>query len=173
VQEQVNGGDWSTVSTIQALHFNFQLALGSRYNFRVRAVADGATSNWQTGVAFSVVGLQQTTLTYSGKWKTTTNTNLWGGTGKSTKARGGSASTTVTGRTFAIIGNMGPGNGAAKLYVDGVLKQTLNEHAASTSYRNIVGNWAWGVTGTHALKVVNSATSRHPRFDVDGVVVFQ
>ena len=68
---------------------------------------------------------------------------------------------------------MGSGNGSASLFVDGTLNATLNEHATATSYRNIVGRWGWTSTGTHTIKIVNSATKGHPRFDLDGVVVFQ
>lgn len=49
--------------------------------------------------------------------------------------------------------------------VDGAFNATLNEHASATSYRNIVGRWGWTETGSHTIKIVNSATSGHPRFD--------
>jgi hypothetical protein len=173
LQEQVNGGAWATVFTGTALQFNTQLAFGSTYDFRVRTDLGGGSSAWVANSPFKVVAFQQTAMSYTGTWSNATNAKLWGGTGKFTKAAKASASLTFNGRTFAIIGNMGTGNGSASLYVDGALNTTLNEHAPTTTYRNIVGKWGWTATGSHTIKIVNSATSGHPRFDIDGVVVFQ
>jgi hypothetical protein len=173
LQEQVNGGAWTTVYSGTGLSFNTQLVFGDTYDFQVRAVKGGVPSQWQQNTPFTVMAFQQTAATYTGTWTNTTNTNQWGGSGKYTKAKNASASLTFRGRTFAIIGNMGTGNSSASLYVDGAFNATLNEHASATSFRNIVGRWGWTETGTHTIKIVNSATSGHPRFDLDGVVVFQ
>ena len=46
-------------------------------------------------------------------------------------------------------------------------RATVNLYSASYLARQIVyaANWTWN--GTHTLKVVNLATSGHPRIDVD------
>jgi hypothetical protein len=173
LQEQVNGGAWTTVYTGTALQFQTQLAFNSTYDFRVRSTLSGTASGWVANTAFTVVPYPESAMTFTGTWTSTSNTQLWGGIGKYTKAANAAASLSFNGRTFAIIGNKGPGNGSAKLYVDGVAKSTMNEHATGTSYRNIVGQWGWPSTGSHTVKIANLATSGHPRFDVDGIVVFQ
>jgi hypothetical protein len=172
LQEQVSGGSWTTLYTGTTPRFATQLAFGDTYNFQVRASMGGTSSAWQGGASFSVLGLQESAFSTTGTWTAASNTKLWGGMGEYTKAGGASAALSFTGRAFAIIGSRAPGNGSAKLYVDSTLNATLNEHAATTSYRDIVGSWASASTGGHTLKIVNSATSGHPRFDLDGVVVF-
>jgi hypothetical protein len=61
------------------------------------------------------------------------------------------------------------------VYVDGAAdpRLSLNERASKTTHLNVVGRWGWAVTGSHSIKIVNVASSGHPRFDIDGVVVFQ
>jgi hypothetical protein len=157
--------------------FKSQFVFNSSDAFRVRSWSGGTyASYWQKdylGGGFTVLRYQESSLSNTGTWTATANTQLWGGTGEYAKAAGASASITFVGRTFAIIGNKGPGNGSAKLYVDGVAKTTMNEHATATSYRNIVGTWGWSTRDYHTIKIVNLATSGQPRFDIDGIVVIQ
>jgi hypothetical protein len=173
LQEQVNGGSWTTIYTGTKPQFTTHLAFGHAYDLQVQATEGGTGSAWQAGASFTVLGLQQSTFSTAGTWNSASNTKLWGGTEIATKAAGAAASATFTSSAFALIGTMGAGNGSAKLYVDGTLDSTLNEHAASTSYRDIVGSWSSASTGTHTIKIVNSATSGHQRFDLDGLVIFQ
>jgi hypothetical protein len=149
------------------------VSFGDTYGFQVRAVKGSSSSAWQPATSFTVVGRQQTAFSTTGKWAATSSTNLWGGSAMFSKASGASASMSFTGRAFAIIGDTGPGNGSAKVYVDGALTATVSEHATSTTYRNIVGHWSADTSAGHTLEIVNSATSGHPRFDLDGLVVFR
>jgi hypothetical protein len=173
LQQQVNGGAWTTIYSGAAPQFTSDVSFGDTYGFQVRAVKGSSSSAWQPAASFTVIGSQQTAFSTTGKWTATSSTNLWGGSAMFTKASGATASLSFTGHAFAIIGNMGSGNGSARVYVDGTLTATANEHASSTTSRNIVGQWSTTTSGSHSLKIINSATSGHPRFDLDGLVVFQ
>jgi hypothetical protein len=54
------------------------------------------------------------------------------------------------------------------VYVDGVLKATVSTKAASKLNRVIAYAVQWATDGAHTLKIVNAATSGHPRVTVDG-----
>jgi hypothetical protein len=173
LQVQVNGGSWRTISN--GLQATYDLSLGDTYDFRVRAAAGYITTPWVTNTPFTVMGFQDPSLAYTGAWATSAEPQFWGGTDEYTTASKASANLTFSGRTFAIIGSLSSSNGSAALWVDGQWHSRLDESWSSpgTSGPTIVGRWGWTATGTHTIKIVNSATKGHPRFDIDGVVVFQ
>ncbi len=174
LQEQVNGGSWTTVlSGTTALQFKTQLVSNTSYAFRVEAVAGSNMSAFAANTPFAVLPFQDSALSYSGTWSLGSVSTLWGGSDHFTKAAGASASLSFTGRNVAVIGSMGTGNGSAKEYIDGALVKTISENAGSTKYRQVVAKWGWSTPGPHTIKMVNVATSGHPRFDIDGIVVFQ
>ena len=59
-------------------------------------------------------------------------------------------------------------HGSAKVYIDGVLKATINTRSSSKLNRVVAYQFAWASNGAHTLKIVNLATSGHPRISVDG-----
>jgi hypothetical protein len=174
LQEQVNGGSWTTVTSgTTAVQFKTQLTFNNSYAFRVEAVSGTNTSAFAANSAFTVLAYQDSALSYTGTWAMGGVSNLWGGSDHYTKAAGASGSFSFTGRNVAVIGNMGTGNGSANEYVDGVRIKTVSEYASSTKYRQVVARRGWPTPGSHTIKMVNVATSGHPRFDIDGIVVFQ
>jgi hypothetical protein len=54
------------------------------------------------------------------------------------------------------------------VYVDGVLKATVNARSSSQRNRVIAYAAQWPADGAHTIRVVNLATSGHPRTTVDG-----
>jgi hypothetical protein len=56
------------------------------------------------------------------------------------------------------------------VYVDGVLKATVNTQSSITLDRVIAYKVEWATSGPHKIKIVNKATAGHPRISVDGFV---
>ncbi len=52
------------------------------------------------------------------------------------------------------------------MYVDGVLRKTVDTHATTTRHRVVVWQGLFR-SGQHTLRVVNRATAGHPRIDLD------
>ena len=173
LQEEIDGGAWATVYSGARQQFETPLAFNTTYEFRVRSTLPDSSSDWTADTPFTVLSYQDAVIKYSGPWTKLRNTQLWGGTDRFTKAANATASLSISGRTFAIIGRASTGNGSAKLYVDGDYKATLNEHASKTTFRDIISGWGSPRTGSHTIRIVNLATSGHPRFDIDGIVVFR
>ena len=124
------------------------------------AQEDGATFGYG-----DVIG----TPAYTGTWGTSHCTCFSGG-GSTRRTTQAGASVTFTGgpsRT-ALVMAKGPDRGAAKVYVNGVLKATVNTYSATKLNRAVVWN---GATNAGPVKVVNVATAGHPRIDLDAVLV--
>lgn len=173
LQEQVNGGVWTTVFSGSATKFSTSVLPGSTFNFEARALSGSGVSAWAIGTPFSVDTFQEGAATYNGSWTSLSAFSYWGGTAKSTTSAGASATLHFTGRNVALIGTVGPSYGGFKEYVDGVLVRSPTAYASTVSYRRVLARWGWSVTGSHTIRIVNSASSGHPKLVIDGFVVFR
>lgn len=70
---------------------------------------------------------------------------------------------------FALIMARGPNRGSASVYVDGVLDKVVDTYSATKEQRILVYD-TWMPAGEHTVRVVNQATSGHPRIDIDAVM---
>ena len=135
LQRQVNGGDWSSLSTTVAAHpdimavpwsgsYNTNLSKDKRYRFRVRAVdEDGNVSGWAYSPTVTARLYQQTNgrFTFSSGWTNASSDKYSGGSVKYTKTDGKSMRVTFTGRAFALVTTLRAGQGiSADAYLDGV-----------------------------------------------------
>ncbi len=111
-------------------------------------------------------------LTYTGTWRTTSCACASWGAMRNTSAK--NASLTFT-RSYdrddhvALVMAKGPGRGKAAVYVDGIKVATVDTFANANVNRVIVFD-RWMSAGTHTVKVVNLATSGHPRIDLDAML---
>jgi hypothetical protein len=175
VQRLVSGGTWTTVdlSTATTSSIAQSLTLGANYQYRIRASdANGNLSGWAYGPTFAGGRTQQssTSVKFSSGWTTSTVSSASGGSVKYTKTKGASVSYTFSGSSIAWVSPKGPARGSADVYVDGVLRATVSLNASSYQAQRIVFAYNWASNGTHTVRVVNRATSGHPRIDVDAFI---
>lgn len=57
-----------------------------------------------------------------------------------------------------------------KVYVNGVLTKTVSTYASTTSCKRVLFSLAWSTAASRKITIVVSATSGHPRVDLDAVV---
>jgi len=175
LQRQVNGGSWGTVSLSSAAATSLKesLTLGATYRYRVKST-DGAgnTSGYAYSPTFKPTLTQQSSssVSYSGTWTSASTTYASGGSLKYAAAKGASASWTFTGSSIGWVAYRGPNRGSADVYIDGVLKATVDLYSAASYAKQIVYAATWGSNGTHTIKIVCRGTSGHPRVDVDAFV---
>jgi hypothetical protein len=110
---------------------------------------------------------------YTGGWATSM-CQCWMATQtRYTRAKGASAAVTLTaepGQHVGVVMPKGPDRGKAAVYVDGRRRATVDTFSRTRAHRQIV--WEARLTrGSHTIKVVNLATSGHPRIDIDGLVL--
>jgi hypothetical protein len=175
LQRQVNGGSWSSVSlsSLTSVSIAQSLTLGSAYRYRMQARdANGNVSPWVYGPTFTGARTQDTStaLRYSGTWRSSSSSSATGGSTKYATAKGASVSYTFTGSSIAWVSPRSTIRGSADVYIDGVFKATVSTYASSFQSRRIVFAYSWSTNGTHTIRIVNRATSGHPRIDVDAFV---
>jgi hypothetical protein len=83
-----------------------------------------------------------------------------------------SASYRVSARAIAWVAGRGPGHGKAKVYIDGVLRATI-DLGARTDVRHVVFAYRWSSLAIHTIRIVNAATAGRPMIDVDGIIVLR
>jgi hypothetical protein len=97
-----------------------------------------------------------------------------GGSSRFSSSTGASATFTATlARSIAFVTTQATTRGSFRVYVDGVLKATVNPALSTTIYRRILYQASWPTAGTHSVKIVVSGTAGHPRVDVDAFVVLR
>lgn len=119
---------------------------------------------------FQLTGYQQTSATYTGKWTTTTFVGAWGGTATYSTAKNASATFTCDCDGIALVTDGASTHGSAQVYIDGVLKATINTQSSTNTNRVVIFKDGWSTDATHTIKIVNLATSGHPRISIDGLI---
>jgi GH25 family lysozyme M1 (1,4-beta-N-acetylmuramidase) len=175
LQDQVNGGTWTSLSLASATTTTFaqQLAFNATYRFRVRATdAAGNTSSWAYGPAFRAAFTQQnnSAVQYGAGWSTLLTSAASGGSLATTRTAGSWASYAFTGNGISWVAYRGPNRGSAQVWIDGVLTATVSMYSSTYKAKQIVFAASWPANGTHTIKIVNLATAGHPRIDIDGFV---
>jgi len=178
LSRSVNGGAWATVAAgiPPGSSYPVTLAKGTTYRFRVRAVDyDHNASSWRYGPTFSARLVQQTSTAvhYAKTWVTSSNAVYSGGSVRYAQAAGASATYTATGRAYAFVTTTGPTRGKAKVYVNGVLKATVDLYSASETDRVQAWSIRYSTSSSRTIKVVVLGTSGRPRVDLDAFAVLR
>lgn len=146
-----------------ALSATINLPIGSSNTIAVDCGGPGSVSS------FTSAGFQEGSAAYTGTWRSASLAGAWGGTTRSTTASSASATFHCSScRALAWVTDEDSAHGSARVYVDGMLKATVNTRSSPRLTRVIASTFEWASSGAHTLKIVNAATSGHPRIDVDG-----
>jgi concanavalin A-like lectin/glucanase superfamily protein len=157
------GGGSSTPFTGTVLATTVKLPVGASAALAVDCGGGSSTSS------FTSAGAQEGSASYVGKWTSTSFAGAWGGTARyATVASASSTFACASCDAIAWVTDEDSQHGSARVYVDGVLKATVNTKAASKLNRVIAYAFQWATDGAHTLKIVNAATPGHPRVTVDG-----
>ncbi|MBA2571116.1 MAG: hypothetical protein H0V04_08055, partial [Chloroflexi bacterium] len=147
--------------------------------FRARAT-DGAgnTSGFATGPLFKVKAIQNgsASIVQTGTWTTESLSSFYGGSVRYASAAGAKQSVTTTMNDAAIVTTKGPNRGKAGVYVDGVLKTTLDLYSSATAYRQVVYAISFpGAATSHKVELralgTKNASSSGTRVDLDALLL--
>lgn len=113
----------------------------------------------------------------SGNWAIAHCTCFLGGTATYTTVKGASVSFSTpqpadaTGVRVALLMPEGPSRGSAAIYVDNKYLTTVSTYHAGANVNGKI-NYQFLLTGTHThvVRIVNLATTGHPRIDVDATI---
>jgi hypothetical protein len=153
-----------TVShTGTALGATLNLLVGPAYTVAVDC--GGASST--TSVALA--GFQEGAATYAGTWHTSSFAGAWGGVARYTAAASASATFHCAScRAIAWVTDEDAAHGSARVFVDGVLAATVGTGSSTARNRVLAFASEWPTAGAHTVRIVNLASSGHPRITVDG-----
>jgi hypothetical protein len=171
LQRQVSGGTWTTVtlSTALSTSINQSLTKGKTYRYRVRATdKTGLVSTYSYGPNFQAIVSDNTSslISYSGTWLTGSTSSYYGGTVRYSTSPGASATYTINATGAAWIAYKSATRGSAQVWVDGVLKTTINLNSSTTTAKAQVYAINWGANGAHTVKIVVVSG----RVDIDAFV---
>ena len=176
LQRSIDGGSWQGVSlpTYKTTSITQQLARGHRYQYRVRALDKaGNVGYWDYGAKFVPRLLGDASATYGWTWSVETDPTALDGALHTSSRAGAFAKFTFTGRDVAWIAEKGIGKGRAQVYVDGLLRTTVDLVAAADVPRQIVFRAHWTTAGSHVVKIVVAGTVGRPIVTVDGLAYLQ
>ena len=126
-----NGGSSTTPFTGTALATTVNLPVGASPTIAVDCGGPSSASS------FTSAGFQEGSATYTGTWHSSSFAGAWGGTARYTTAASAAATFSCTScAAIAWVTDEDSAHGSARVYVDGVLKATVN--ARSSSQRNRV-----------------------------------
>jgi hypothetical protein len=173
--QSTDGGAWTTVSSaLTKATLDRPLAPNHAYRFRVRAIdVAGNVSVWMNGSTFRLTHYGETSsrIRYSGTWALSHSTVYWGSQAKASSQAGARATMSFTGRSIEWVSRKGPARGKAQIYINGVLKATVDLYASSYQNQRVVwaANYSTSTTRTISIRVLG--TSGRPRVDLDAFVV--
>jgi subtilisin family serine protease len=172
IKRSLNGAAWTTlISSTTTRSYKRAMTFGTPTRFQLYA-RDGAGNLGGGAIGPTVTAtLRQDTatsaLTYTGRWSNVNLSSASGGRLHRTTRSGSTVTFTTTARAIAVIGRRGPLNGKAKVYVDGVYKETINLYRSSYLSKVVVFNTSWTSTAIHSVKLVAVPVSGRPRLDID------
>jgi hypothetical protein len=176
VQRSRNGGAWSAVATVLTPSYSPLLSIGTAYRFRIVAIDHDGNRSAAATSSSNTPRLTQgtsTALHYTSTWRTASSTAYSGGSTRYATTGGASASYTATGRAYAFVSTKAANRGKARIYVNGVLKATIDLGTMATTYRAQVWSIRYSTSASRTIKVVVVGTSGRPRVDLDAFIVLR
>jgi hypothetical protein len=126
---------------------------------------------WNNAAVVKTYSESSSFIAYTGSWPRRYHRDYRGDYARSAAVRGASATFRFKGSAVAWAGAVGPDRGRAAVYVDGVLKTTVDLHATSFRAQNILYQRTFPGSVNHTIKIVVLGTANHPRVTVDGFIV--
>jgi spore germination protein YaaH len=175
VEKSRDGAAWVALTSTPASSpaVTVWLEFGHGYVYRVRARdAAGNASPWlatppmTVGASDDFAGAR-----YSTGWATARTASAYRGSFHRTTRTAATVSFTMTGRQLAIVGRIGPTEGSAAVYVNGVYQGTFSMYASTIAYRRSVWVKDFATTATRTVTIRALGTPRHPGINVDAFLI--
>jgi hypothetical protein len=173
LRRRLDGGAWTAVALPSATSRSVTQSLSPvravQYQLRATDRA-GNVSAWKYGPTFyaRLVHERSGAVQYKGSWPVRTSSAFLGGSVKSSRSRGSTATFTFTGSQVAWIASRGPARGTARISIDGTAVATVSLRSETLRHRKAVFTYAWNSVGKHRITV---RVLGGRRVDVDGFAV--
>ena len=135
------------------------------------APASTLLNEWSTGAGVAVVQESSREISFKNRWSTVSETGYLGGGAKATVVAGAKATLKFRGAGIAWVGPVGPGQGTAKVYVDGAFVETVDAWASSAVPARVLFQKTWGQVRSRTVTVVSSGQGASSGVAVDAFLV--
>ncbi|HEU0130593.1 MAG TPA: hypothetical protein VFQ85_06340 [Mycobacteriales bacterium] len=173
-------GTWSTspvyktwFASTAAKTATFTGAQGHTYWFQARGFDGYGNATAYSTARNANVPLNEnySGMAYSAGWVSASSSSRWLGTVRSIKTAGASMTFKTETSSFTVIGDRCNACGQLRVYVDGVLKATVDTRAATTAVRQVLyaGAALTGGIKAHTIKLVVVGTAGRPNVGLDGL----
>ena len=175
LEESIDGGAFSLVSSPTTASATVNLNPGHSYRFEVRATDNaGNVSGFTAGPTFTLTAYQETAsnITYTSGWTQQAVTGAYGGSVKFATVAGKKATLSFTGSQVAWVSTIASNRGSGSVSIDGGAAATVSTHGTTTKPAMVVYTKTLAA-GTHSLVLKVLGTAGHPRVDVDAFLVIK
>jgi hypothetical protein len=173
--QSTDGGAFGVIAiNLSTPSLTRNLRPGHVYRFAVKAVDHANNvSGLAVGSSLRLTAVSQSAAAvhYRGTWATSTSPIWWGGTARRNSAAGATATYTFTGRSIAWVGLKATTRGKAQVYINGVLKATVDLYSATTFKQRIIWSANYTTSATRTVTIRVLGTSGRARVDIDGFIV--
>lgn len=170
VKRSLNGAPFSTLTSTTARSYKRTMAFGTPTRFQLfgrdRAGNVGIGAIGPTITA----ALRQdgsSLARYTSGWSSVNLSSASGGRLHRSTRAGATVRFQTTARAIAVVARRGPLNGKARVYVDGVLRGTIDLYRSRYQSKVVVFSASWTSAASHTVKVVVLGTSGRPRVEID------
>lgn len=182
LQRKVNNGAYERVPLASSTSQSATVPLipGRTHRFRVRATDTLGATGLFAFSAERLLELRQeaaTTIRYSGSWPMATDASYSGGAARFATTADAMATISFNGTSVAWVTAKGPGQGRARVQLDGVTIAIIDLYAPTSRTRQLVFARNGLATGPHTLRIIALGTkngaSTGTRVDLDAVVILR
>jgi hypothetical protein len=168
-------GGWDVVYlTPSQRSFDYAFRVGSSYTVSIYAEDPSGNYQWYNHYPHFELA-QEGAASLSAGWSSGL-CNCWSGGSVVKNSRAGATATySFYGSSIAYIGDRASDRGSARIYIDGVLRATVNMQeqggTAPKANRLIASSRIFPTNGNHTIRIEVVGTAGHPRVDVDAFIV--
>jgi spore germination protein YaaH len=169
-----DAGPWQPIASGAGTSAITWADFGRLYQYRVRARdAAGNVSDWRASTPLTLTPTddRSAAIRYSTGWQRLFSVPSYAGTLRRTIARGATAAFTASGRQFAFVARVGPTQGSASIYVNGVYQGRVSLYSATVGYMRVVWSKDFGTSARRTLVIRALGTAGHPAVIIDALIV--
>jgi hypothetical protein len=166
---------WTVSSTLTAPTTNLTVSTSGSIVFRVRAVDKaGNIGAWAVGSVLTPRLVQDSSksISYKGSWSKSKSDRYSGGSVRSSRQDGATATIRTSGKSFAFVTTKSEKAGWVRIYVNGTLQARVNLASANTQYRALAWQTSWASATAPTIKIVVESPGR-TRVDLDAFAILK
>ena len=149
---------WDTTTAANGSHSLTAVARDAAGNRATSATVAVTVSNGGGGGTAHRVEETDPSVQYTGSWIPQSRADLSGGSVVESNDPSGTATLTFTGTGISWIGFRGPWAGIAQVYLDGVLKATVDTYAPAEQAQAVMYSASGLASGSHTIKIQVTGT---------------